>query len=326
MKNKYLLGLILLLNLTDINAQTVDEKRNMLEKHINGLNATVSKMKSEGQIPPNEYNLRDLKNTLDPVTGENKFYTLVNVRNDIKNGKYASKEAISLLNFQNSSANRSTSLNNTQWIERGPYSVGGRTRAILFDPNDATGKKVFAGGVSGGLWVNNDITSSSSEWTMVNDFWANTSISCIASDPNNPQVIYVGTGESCTGDAIGSGIWKSTNGGATWTQIFNPAVTYTSNGRRNGIFYVNDIKVRNNAGSSEVFVAVSGGNIDGTLSGYYDTGLYKSTDGGANFTRLSDFYLTISGSTGLPIHHSIQQIEIGADNSVWVSTRTSGFT
>ena len=71
---------------------------------------------------------------------------------------------------------------------RGPYSVGGRTRAILFDPNDATGKRVFAGGVSGGLWVNNDITNSSSEWSPINDFWANTSISCIASDPNNPKL------------------------------------------------------------------------------------------------------------------------------------------
>ena len=327
MKKIYLFPFLLLLFVSNVYSQTLNERRATLENHIQNIKDNASKLKSDGQVPPKEYNIRDLKNTIDPITGENKFQSLVKLNNEIKSGKYAPKQNISFLgNIISSSNQRMNSINNTQWFERGPYSVGGRTRAILFDPNDATGKRVFAGGVSGGLWVNNDITNASSEWSPINDFWANTSISCIASDPNNPQVIYVGTGESCTNDAIGSGVWKTTNGGTTWTQIFNPAITYTANGRRNGIFYVNDIKVRNNAGTSELYVAVSGGSVDGTLSGYYDTGLYKSTDGGANFTRLNTFYLSTSGSTGLPIHHSIQQIEIASDNAIWVSTRTSGFT
>jgi len=45
------------------------------------------------------------------------------------------------------------------WKERGPNNVGGRIRALMFDPKDATKKKVWAGGVAGGLWYNNDITS-----------------------------------------------------------------------------------------------------------------------------------------------------------------------
>ncbi len=40
----------------------------------------------------------------------------------------------------------------TPWVERGPDNVGGRTRAIMFDPNDPTNKKVWAGGATGGLW------------------------------------------------------------------------------------------------------------------------------------------------------------------------------
>ncbi|MBI1305483.1 MAG: T9SS type A sorting domain-containing protein [Bacteroidetes bacterium] len=40
-----------------------------------------------------------------------------------------------------------------KWEERGPMNVGGRTRTILFDPNDPSGKKLWAGSVSGGLWV-----------------------------------------------------------------------------------------------------------------------------------------------------------------------------
>lgn len=43
------------------------------------------------------------------------------------------------------------------WSERGPNNVGGRTRAIMIDPNDPTGKTIWAGSVSGGLWKTTDI-------------------------------------------------------------------------------------------------------------------------------------------------------------------------
>jgi photosystem II stability/assembly factor-like uncharacterized protein len=45
------------------------------------------------------------------------------------------------------------------YTERGPRNVGGRTRTIMVDPNDPSGKKVWAGSVSGGLWVTNNIDS-----------------------------------------------------------------------------------------------------------------------------------------------------------------------
>lgn len=107
------------------------------------------------------------------------------------------------------------------WVERGPSNVGGRTRAILFDPNDATKKKVWAGGVGGGLWYTNDITVASPVWVHSNDFWANIAITCIAYNPANTQEMYVGTGEGFGNlDAIrGAGIWKTTNGGTSWTQL-----------------------------------------------------------------------------------------------------------
>jgi len=43
------------------------------------------------------------------------------------------------------------------WEERGPTNIGGRTRTLLFDPNDKTHRKVWAGSVSGGLWVTSNI-------------------------------------------------------------------------------------------------------------------------------------------------------------------------
>lgn len=76
--------------------------------------------------------------------------------------------------------------------------MGGRTRAIMWDPNDVNGKKVWAGGVTGGLWYNPDITSDISLWQPVSDTWQNMVISCITYDPNNPMIFYVGTGESQT--------------------------------------------------------------------------------------------------------------------------------
>lgn len=320
MKKIYLFPFLLLLFVSNVYSQTLNERRATLESHIKNIENNASKLKSDGQVPPKEYNIRDLKNTIDPVTGENKFQSLVKLNNEIKSGKYAPKQNISFLgNIIPNSNQRINSINNTQWFERGPYSVGGRTRAILFDPNDATGKRVFAGGVSGGLWVNNDITNASSEWSPINDFWANLSVVCIAADPNNPQIMYVGTGESSTQDNVGAGIWKTTNGGATWTQIFAPANTYNSQGIRNGYFYVNDIKVRNNGGVSEVYAGVSGGYNEG-FHGLYQSGLYKSTDG-SNFTRITSLSLPEASYIG----YSIQQIEIGVDNSVWVSTRGALF-
>jgi hypothetical protein len=320
MKKIYLFPFLLLLFVSNVYSQTLNERRATLESHIKNIEENINKLKSDGQVPPKEYNIRDLKNTIDPVTGENKFQSLVKLNNEIKSGKYAPKQNIFFLgNIISNSNQRINSINNTQWFERGPYSVGGRTRAILFDPNDVTGKRVFAGGVSGGLWVNNDITNASSEWSPINDFWANLSVVCIAADPNNPQIMYVGTGESSTQDNVGAGIWKTTNGGATWTQIFAPANTYNSQGIRNGYFYVNDIKVRNNGGVSEVYAGVSGGYNEG-FHGLYQSGLYKSTDG-SNFTRITSLSLPEASYIG----YSIQQIEIGVDNSVWVSTRGALF-
>ncbi len=47
--------------------------------------------------------------------------------------------------------------NDILWIERGPVNVGGRTRTIVIDPNDPTGKTVWAGSIAGGLWKTSDI-------------------------------------------------------------------------------------------------------------------------------------------------------------------------
>jgi len=109
---------------------------------------------------------------------------------------------------------------NNNWVERGPNNVGGRVRAVMFDPNDTTNETVFAGGVSGGLWKNTNISSALSSWTRVN-IPENLSVSSIDYDPNNTNIFYVGTGESYVGgDVNGDGLWKSTDGGNSFTKVF----------------------------------------------------------------------------------------------------------
>lgn len=110
---------------------------------------------------------------------------------------------------------------NTNWTERGPKNCGGRTRSILIDLNDATRKTIWAGSVAGGLWKTTDITATNPTWVTQNEFFDNMAITAIAQAPNNPLVMYFGTGEGNGNiDAVrGLGLWKSINGGINWTRL-----------------------------------------------------------------------------------------------------------
>src|SRR5688572_21022412 len=87
-----------------------------------------------------------------------------------------------------------TAVSGISWTERGPNNVAGRTRALLYDLNDAGNgyKKVFAGSVGGGLWYTNDISAGTPVWTQVNDFMGNLAITTLAQDPSNTQNMYAG--------------------------------------------------------------------------------------------------------------------------------------
>lgn len=164
------------------------------------LQLSKEERKAKG-IPPNKYMEEQWILTMDPSDGKPHPERLFETQ-------------------KNLNANRLPGENTNNWEERGPDNVGGRTRAVMFDPNDATNKRVFAGGVSGGLWVNNDITDANSAWSLVG-IPQNLAVSCITYDPNNTNTFYVGTGESYVqGSVNGDGVWKSTDAGATWTHVF----------------------------------------------------------------------------------------------------------
>lgn len=161
-------------------------------------------------VPPNKYYESEWELTINPVLGRPTPENLEVIRKQLLEDR---QRILATGRVPGDAVDNS-------WVERGPTNVGGRTRAVMFDPNDTTRETVYAGGVSGGLWKNTAISNSGSTWTRVN-ISDNLNVSCLAYDPNNTNIFYVGTGESWTGgDAGGDGVWKSVNGGATWTKIF----------------------------------------------------------------------------------------------------------
>lgn len=198
-----------------VNKESTAEK--LRKKHASFLenhpfNKTLELTKSERKvqgIPPNKYFEQEYLNEIDPATGRTNKRELLQLQEE--------------LNAQGLAQRVPGDASDNSWIERGPDNVGGRTRAVLFDPNDPNQETVYAGGVSGGLWKNTKISDINSVWTYVG-ISENLSVSSIAVDPNNSNIWYLGTGESYTGgDAVGNGLWKTMDGGATWANIFGGA-------------------------------------------------------------------------------------------------------
>ena len=204
----------------------------------------------------------------------------------------------------------------TNWVERGPDNVGGRTRALTWDPTSAN--KVWAGGVTGGLWYNTNIADANSSWVRVDDFWSTLSITKIVFDPKNAQTAYVSTGEGFSvGKAIGGGVWKTTDGGTSWSQL-----TSTQNMR-----YINDLAVRTEMiGSTPtgvIYAAADAGYYEGSWFYVNDPrsmiGLYRSENGGATWTQV----LPRVPSTGPPTVAAA--ISISASNRIWIGTKSSPY-
>ncbi len=161
------------------------------------------------------------------------------------------------------------------FISRGPGNIAGRTRAIVYDPRDDTHSIWVAGSASGGIWKTTDAGQT---WKNVSSDLPNLSTNTLGLSPNNPDVIYAGTGEHFVSDTDGTGMFKSTDAGESWFQIADPA-TYPG--------FKNISRLIVDPNDENVVVALTS-NGSWVPVGEEDYGIWKTTDGGDNWTRLYD--------------------------------------
>ncbi|MEM6325499.1 MAG: glycosyl hydrolase, partial [Bacteroidota bacterium] len=105
------------------------------------------------------------------------------------------------------------SYNALSWRGIGPAFTSGRIADIAIHPHDPQTWYVAVG--SGGVWMT---SNSGTTWTSLFDGQSSYSTGSIAIDPQNPNIIWVGTGENVGGRhaAYGDGIYRSSDGGRTW--------------------------------------------------------------------------------------------------------------
>lgn len=163
-----------------------------------------------------------------------------------------------------------------EWRNVGPYR-GGRVVAVAGHADQP--HTFYAGYVGGGVWKTTDAGES---WQNVSDgYFASSSVGAIAVAPSDPNVVYVGMGEApfrAVKSQSGDGVYKSTDGGKTWTHI-GLANTHQISG----------IAVHPDNPNS-VIVAAQGLPWKPTE----DRGVYKTSDGGANWDKV----LYVNDTTG----------------------------
>lgn len=174
-------------------------------------------------------------------------------------------------------------------VEMGPNNIGGRTRAILIDQNNRN--KMFAGSVSGGLWVSTDAGKT---WKAINDQSANLSVTDITQNPFNANEIYYSTGEPLGNSAgmPGAGVFKSSDGG----QTFTPLQSTQNNSDFESLWKIEHSKTSDKV----LYVTAANGQ------------LFQSKDAGESFIEITNF------------GRDIYDIELLEDSTIIIAVESQG--
>jgi hypothetical protein len=185
------------------------------------------------------------------------------------------------------------------------YVAGGRTTSLALAGDCDNGHcRLYAGPAGGGLWRTDNALAGQPHWRYLSTPFEINSVGSVAVDPNDPSgnTIWVGTGEAnacSSGCEAGVGLYKSTDGGDTWTGPLGKAVF---NGRGVGTIAVkpgNPLTIY--AASTRAIRGMSSSCCGGVVSiipGAAKWGLYKSSDGGASWTFIHNGAATTAGCTG----------------------------
>lgn len=157
----------------------------------------------------------------------------------------------------------------------GPAVTSGRVSDIEVNPNNIN--EYYVAAASGGVWKT---TNAGITYTPVFDKEGSYSIGCVTIDPNNTNVVWVGTGENNNQRSVayGDGVYKSEDGGKSWKNMG------LKNSEHTGMIVVDPTN------SDVVYVAAYGP----LWSAGGDRGIYKTTDGGKTWNNI----LSVSENTG----------------------------
>ena len=252
-------------------------------------------------------------------------------------------------------------LNTLNWDRRGPYNVGGRTRAMALDVTNES--IIIAGGVSGGMWksVNGGAT-----WKKTTKPEQLHSVTALAQDTRtgHTSTWYYGSGELIGNSAGGSGasfrgngVYKSTDGGDSWTSLTSSASNtpqtvdlfdYVSNivvNPLNGYVFVSLIYgLRRSMDGGETwdsplvaeivnspYVDISVNSKGVLYAALNNGGIWRSADNGDNWTNIlpsnfnSSYNRTVIGHA--PSDENTMYVigDLGSDNHMlWKYTYSSG--
>ena len=231
-----------------------------------------------------------------------------------------------------------------------PYTTSGRVTGLALAPNCSQDHcTLYLAAAGGGVWRTNRAldTSPSQSWHFISGSFATNAIGTLVIDPTDPtgNTLYAGTGEShASADSeAGFGIYKTTDGGDTWTHLaahtdvpagtgVNCDAIFGTGGFRTAPAYsgpafdgraISSIIIDSNnpsviyVGSTRAVRGVSSvlsGGVVTLAPGLPPYGLWKSTDGGATFTLLN--YKDVCLNPVLPGDAGIIQSSFGSTRGV----------
>jgi len=164
-----------------------------------------------------------------------------------------------------------------EWEPLGPGNIGGRTLCLAFHPKEPN--TIFAGSAGGGLWKSTTAGKGADAWEPVPTGFPVIGVGAIAIDEQNPNVMYIGTGEvynytaarpgvvnRLTRGIYGIGILKTTDAGASWSLVLDWSQSELTG--------VQDMKI-DPENSNRIFAATT-------------EGLLRSEDAGATWAIIHD--------------------------------------
>jgi len=199
----------------------------------------------------------------------------------IPKGAFQNASEYTRLSLSKEKPRRVQSGASSSWTSLGPINVGGRVLSLAVDPH--TPSTIWAGSASGGLWKSTTGGEGRSAWVLVNTGLPVFSVSSIAIDTTNSNILYIGTGEISlyhrpligtpgARASYGMGVLKSTDRGTTWAQT---SLTWTFS----QITAVEKVVI-NPLNSRTLYAATS-------------EGTFKTTDAGTTWSQVSSVLMAM---------------------------------